>query len=112
MNLWLQRTMGTKRKVFPMSARFVLRENNLFLIENTLEGKDFFIEMPFHLHPNVQVQSIPDDFRVSAPGTRSVLILTDSQLHYEMIFGQKQPMLGWYSEHFGKNKLHLFCLKF
>ncbi len=80
------------------------REKNLFLIEDTLKGKDFFIEMPFHLHPNVQVQSIPDGFRVSAPGSRSVLILTDPQLHYEMIFGQKQPMLGWYSEHFGKKQ--------
>lgn len=80
------------------------REKNLFLIEDTLKGKDFSIEMPFHLHPNVQVQSISDGFLLSSPGARSVLILTDPQLQYEIISGQNQPILGWYSEHFGKKQ--------
>ena len=77
---------------------------NTFTIVDALSGNDYFVEIPFHLHPKVQVVQKADGFLLSVPGCRSVLLSQDPQLHYEIIFGQKEPILGWYSEHFGEKQ--------
>ena len=77
------------------------KENNLFTIIDTLAGGKFNAEIPFHLHPDVFIEQTENGFLLKHPKVRNVYLETDRQLKYKMVCGQKEPLLGFYSEHFG-----------
>ncbi len=63
--------------------------------------KQHFLELPFHLHPEVLVEPVnAHHFLLKTKGTRTVSIKMDPKMHYELIRGQEDPILGWYSPSF------------
>lgn len=79
------------------------RKENEFVIEDCLKGPSFTAEVPFHIHPNVNVQEVSKGvFEMSVPGARKVVVSTDPALDYRVAAGEENPILGWYSEHFGE----------
>ncbi len=104
------------------------KNKNEFVITDTITSatKDkYLIEMPFHLHPTVSIQlsettsasanstkeisdaSFGKTFILQAPNpsrdcARFVKFIPDSALKMEMVRGSENPILGWYSEHFGE----------
>ncbi len=78
-------------------------DKNQFTIIDSLQGPESFdVEIPFHLHPESIVEENGDNYIVRRSGSRSVLIELDQNLTYTVHCGEKSPVLGWYSEHFGE----------
>jgi Heparinase II/III-like protein/Heparinase II/III N-terminus len=76
-----------------------------FIINDTVEAKgkeSFFIEMPFHLHPAIQVKTVNENtFELINKNGRNVQLQTDAQLKTSVICGQMEPEIaGWYSKSF------------
>lgn len=82
------------------------REQDEFVIKDFLKGNAVMkVEIPFHFHPSESVKEISKGvFEVSGEGHRKVLITTDPSLDYRIAFGEENPMLGWYSDHFGEKQ--------
>ena len=67
------------------------------------KGKQpFLIEMPFHLHPDIEAEPVQEhDFNLKTKAGRTVLLQTDRQLMTSIVKGQTGPeILGWYSDSF------------
>lgn len=83
--------------------RFDKAENRIVILD-TLEIKDrsaHVFEIPFHLHPDVQVDAgAPDKFRLRSAGGREVHLSADPRLTWEIKRGCEAPILGWYSPAF------------
>lgn len=77
-------------------------ENGFEIIDEILSDKPFDLELPFHLHPNVTVAENGNGYVLTSPGARSVEWIPDEKLSYRKARGEKAPILGWYSEHFGE----------
>lgn len=80
------------------------RAGEEFMIKDTLKSDVAFqAELPFHFHPEAEIQEVSKGvFVVSVAGARKVEITTDRSLDYRIACGEKNPMLGWYSDHFGE----------
>lgn len=80
------------------------KEQNRIMITDQVFIKDkqqHFLEIPLHLHPQVQVkQESADEFKLETDGAREVRVKTDAALKKELITGQEEPVLGWYSPSF------------
>lgn len=58
-------------------------------------------EIPFHLHPEIQVEQGQDRaFILSHPLGRNVHLILDEYLEPRLIKGAEEPILGWYSPSF------------
>jgi Heparinase II/III-like protein/Heparinase II/III N-terminus len=76
-----------------------------FTINDTVESKNkesFFIEMPFHLHPAIQVKTVNEHvIQLINKNGRNVQLQTDAQLKTSVVCGQIEPEIaGWYSKSF------------
>lgn len=80
------------------------REQDEFVIKDSLKANvGFTAEVPFHFHPDAEIQEVSKGvFQVSVAGARKVQINTDPALEYRIAQGEENPMLGWYSDHFGE----------
>ena len=69
------------------------------------EANQYLYEIPFHLHPNVAVTDIGDNsYLLKVPGARDTIIKLDQQLESNLVTGQLDPILGWYSPSFQKKE--------
>jgi len=58
-------------------------------------------EIPMHLHPDIKLKQLTsNEFKLSYPGKRDVIILVDKKLNTTIVNGAKSPLLGWYSPSF------------
>ncbi|MDX2245495.1 MAG: alginate lyase family protein [Bacteroidia bacterium] len=82
------------------------RKRNLFLITDSIEitdQKEHLIQIPFHLHPEVQIEDLGENrFLLVSDGARNVQMTVDKKLAPAQISGQSHPILGWYSPAFYK----------
>jgi hypothetical protein len=69
---------------------------------NSKKTDDYLVEMPFHLHPTIQVNiSNENKFDLSNDKSRRVTLQTDYKLNNLIIHGQTEPEInGWYSKSF------------
>lgn len=58
------------------------------------------IEIPFHIHPDFIPIQKETGYQIQV-GSRMVELYPDPQISFELVFGKENPILGWYSEHFG-----------
>ncbi|MBI9034683.1 MAG: alginate lyase family protein [Bacteroidales bacterium] len=74
-------------------------------IESTNKN-NYFIELPFHLHPDMVVLSLgQNQFEICNPKGRSAIIQVDQKLNTHVVNGQIVPeILGWYSASFTQKK--------
>lgn len=78
-------------------------EDDSFTITDSLmSNKSFLAEIPFHLHPEITITPIDLGFLFKSTKSRSIQIFTDPKLNYQVIEGKTNPIMGWYSEHFGE----------
>ena len=82
--------------------------NNLFITDwlETSKKEDYYIEVPFHLHPFIKVKSKNDfDFELINSQGRNVKLKLDQQLMIKQVQGQREPeIIGWYSKSFLKKE--------
>lgn len=80
------------------------REQDEFVIKDTLKASvGFSAEVPFHFHPDAEIQEVSKGvFEVAVVGARKIQVSTDPALEYRIASGEENPMLGWYSDHFGE----------
>jgi len=76
-----------------------------FRITDTIECKNnnaCLIEIPFHVHPSVEIKQEHDNqFVLSDKNGNKVCLLADSKLQIQVMNGQIEPeIIGWYSESF------------
>ena len=73
-------------------------------IEDELTVQDetgHLFEMPFHLHPELNVTQLSDNqFKIMPESGRGVLLTLDPQLKPSLVNGSLDPILGWYSPSF------------
>ena len=83
--------------------------SNELLITDWIEcqkNDDYLIEIPFHLHPSIEVKAHNDfQFDLIQNEQRIISLNLDNQLDTNYIKGQKEPeVLGWYSKSFLKKE--------
>lgn len=83
------------------------KKNGEFTITDTIvseKGRPVKVEIPFHLHPAINITASESDTYILAGGSSPLVMLkVDSKLNQEKISGQVTPqILGWYSESFLK----------
>ena len=88
-------------------TREVHFEKNKCLIKiidsiNSVKSDNYLVEMPFHLHPTIQVNiSKKNKFYLSNDKNRKVTLQTDYKLNNLIIYGQTKPEINaWYSKSF------------
>jgi hypothetical protein len=64
-------------------------------------AKNVCIEMPFHLHPDVEYY-LDDNECVVTLANRKVVMTLDEQMKWQIVKGMSDPCLGWYSAGFYK----------
>ena len=73
-------------------------------ITDNLSGKpsqEYFLESPLHLHPEVQVEPTgSNQFTIKHAEARTIVVKFGSNIKAEIIHGQTDPILGWYSPSF------------
>lgn len=85
-----------KLEFFKLEERIVITD----YITNTASKKGM-IEMPFHLHPNMEY-AISDGQAIVSFRDRKVIMTLDRQMQWSVVKGQSSPYLGWYSDAFYK----------
>ncbi len=66
-----------------------------------LDNKKHFIEIPFHLHPDLKVTQINENkFCVEKKKYGKIFLTMENDVKGEIIYGQENPLLGWYSKKF------------
>nr|MBA2563590.1 heparinase II/III-family protein [Chitinophagaceae bacterium] len=79
-----------------------------FLITDRIgvNNKAHNIIQPWHLHPEVEINKINDHQYLlkHKNSPRSVKISLDSKLSFQLVYGQLEPILGWYSTSFLKKE--------
>ncbi len=58
------------------------------------------MEIPFHLHPDVQVTLFESGVFRLHNSRGDIQVSTDPQLQYRVACGESDPILGWYSPSF------------
>lgn len=87
-----------KRKVYFDKVKLIFEITDTVTIT---DEKKHTIEIPFHLHPDCKVNSDQENrYIVKRNGARSIKIETDPQLESNIVEGNKDPVLGWYSKSF------------
>lgn len=81
------------------------KNRNLIKIIDSINSKkadNYLVEMPFHLHPTVQINtSTKNNFELSNDKNRKVTLQTDPKLNNLIFHGQIEPeIIGWYSKSF------------
>jgi hypothetical protein len=80
------------------------RVNDVFNISDQIEtsSKKHVIIQPLHLHPDVEIENIDthEFFLKNTKGGRRVKIKYDERLQINVVRGQFEPILGWYSKSF------------
>ncbi len=91
------------------------KSSETFIITDSLDVSNedqHFYEIPFHLHPEIVVSKVAkSDFELTHPEGRTVDVSLDPILNAELVNGQREPILGWYSGSFlqKRNTNVLFC---
>lgn len=62
--------------------------------------KNAQIEIPFHIHPDVECQLSGNSLNLTHSGCRTLNIQLDPQLNWKFYKGNLSPTLGWYSSSF------------
>lgn len=100
----------TKGIIHQRSILFDKEENSFEIVdyvEFSKKGAHFF-QIPLHFHPAVLVEH--DGHYITVITKRKRLSITlDSNYSYSLYQGETNPILGWYSEHFG-NKKECYCV--
>lgn len=79
------------------------KNKNLITISDTIEiskKSKFLIEMPFHLHPAVNVKNEDENNFILHINHNRIRLITDRNLKTELVSGKTNPILGWYSPGF------------
>lgn len=89
--------MHTREVVFDkVRDRFIIKD-----IVEVLDNKEHQVQIPFHLHPMVEINQEDDQtFRLSVGDARDVTLKVDSMLKPTIVSGETSPILGWYSPSF------------
>jgi hypothetical protein len=85
------------------------KESAEIKITDTIKTKTqnpYFIEMPFHLHPGIEVKPINENcFSLKNKSGINVQLQTDLKLTAQVIHGQIKPtIVGWYSKSFSQKE--------
>ncbi|WKN30496.1 alginate lyase family protein [Porifericola rhodea] len=83
--------------------RFVKTKDELSISDQLLFKKtgEHQIEMPLHLHPAVKIQQKSErEYLLKHPKARAVLITLPTNVVSEVMRGNTNPILGWYSASF------------
>jgi hypothetical protein len=79
-----------------------------FIIEDevSVSDADHQIYQPWHLHPDIEIISAVDNRIILKNKFKSenIWITLDRQLTVDYVYGQKEPILGWYSGSFMKKQ--------
>ena len=63
------------------------------------------LDVPLHLHPAVMAEAADaGTFRLQTEGARAVTVLPDKALTLNIVTGETDPILGWYSASFQKKE--------
>lgn len=84
------------------TVRFDEERESFEILDEFLSENPFTLELPFHLHPDVAVKRDGNGFALKVPGIRLVRWIPDEEFSYREVHGEMEPILGWYSEHFGE----------
>jgi len=79
-------------------------EGELFKISDSVNSKRLInIKLPFHLHPDVKVDSSDNEkFLLTRKGTeKSIEVKCDPKCNWFLIKGSTDPIMGWYSDKLG-----------
>ena len=81
-----------------------IRNDNRFFIEDKINFNNgaHLIEIPFHIHPDVEIERLNSHqwyFR-QKKCKKAIRLTIDSKLQLEMVTGNEDPLLGWYSPSF------------
>ncbi len=85
------------------TVRFEREQENFIITDDiTTNVKEHNIIQPWHLHPAVTIETVNNHEFVlqNKTGGRKVRIKFDKQLQIDIIKGQTNPILGWYSGSF------------
>ena len=84
------------------------KTEKLLLITDTIRldrRKETFLELPFHVHPDVQISALSGDNGYTLQSPAGIIsVKTDPQIHYKIRCGELNPILGWYSASFNKKQ--------
>jgi hypothetical protein len=90
---------------------FFDKEENCFEITDSIKLKNnevHFFQIPLHFHPNIYPELFDSEINIMTE-TKNIHIQLDKDFQYKLIKGDTNPILGWYSEHFGE-KEECFCV--
>lgn len=80
------------------------KKTRVFRIVDTIDSKkriNYFIEIPFLLHPSIAINDNINKFDLSNNKNRKVSLKIDEKLNTQIIKGQIEPEIdGWYSDSF------------
>jgi hypothetical protein len=68
------------------------------------DGKEHLIEIPLHLHPDINVKKDITSFQLLTKNQVEIDIKTDDTLTTTQVYGSENPILGWYSKGFYKKE--------
>ncbi|HYM93843.1 MAG TPA: heparinase II/III-family protein, partial [Chitinophagaceae bacterium] len=97
---------GYKRLGITHTREIIFDKRSLHIkITDSIEckrNKPYFIEVPFHLHPVIKVNTINEhSFELINNRGRNIQLQTDPKLKTKLVCGQIEPeIIGWYSKSF------------
>jgi hypothetical protein len=74
------------------------------------DNKDLLIEMPFHINPKVEYKLSQNTLTLNSETNKTVLVILDEQLTWEIYEGELSPIMGWYSSSFYEKVPAPVCL--
>lgn len=87
--------------IYDKASKCILITDTITLSRKT----ETLVEIPFHLHPDLKINEGPGDHEYILQGQdQAVTVSVDEKLDYELHSGEVLPVLGWYSESFGKKR--------
>ncbi|MCJ7603810.1 MAG: heparinase II/III family protein [Desulfobulbaceae bacterium] len=93
---------GYKRLADPVchSRKLVEVKRDTFIIIDTFSGEgNHLYELNFHLHPEVLCEKKGDWWQLAKSGSVVKVRLLENE--FETVYGQQDPLLGWYSPAYG-----------
>lgn len=73
-------------------------------------NKEVLVEIPFHFHPSLDYNFSENTLTLKYKMNRTIHVNLDKQLSWNIHKGEKQPILGWYSESFYNKTPSPVCL--
>jgi len=64
------------------------------------DNRTHYFELPFHLHPKINVKKLSNNHYKALFDSTVLIFEFQNQLDIEIVKGQKNPLLGWYSNSF------------